>query len=134
MYLNDKEKYTDAKGPFVRSIVRRARDERLHRRRRSDGSSIEASRRSDVDDRVPAIPRRPSSTTLTALAQALSGPADLAESLEAALATVADVLGLETGWVWLLDESGEPRLAAARALAACAYASIPTRCTATATV
>jgi two-component system NarL family sensor kinase len=46
----------------------------------------------------------------------LSGPADLEESLEAALATVADVLGLETGWVWLLDESGEPRLAAARAL------------------
>ena len=54
--------------------------------------------------------------TLTALAQALSGPASLAESLEAALATVADVLGLETGWVWLLDESNEPRLAAARAL------------------
>ena len=55
-------------------------------------------------------------STLTALAQALSGPANLAESLEAALATVADVLGLETGWVWLLDESDEPRLAAARAL------------------
>ena len=54
--------------------------------------------------------------TLTALAQALSGPADLAESLEAALTTVADVLALETGWVWLLDESGEPTLAAARAL------------------
>jgi len=57
-------------------------------------------------------------TTLTALAQALSGAADLTESLEAALATVADVLGLETGWVWLLDESNEPRLAAARALPA----------------
>lgn len=54
--------------------------------------------------------------TLTALAQALSGPADLTQSLEAALATVADVLGLETGWVWLLDESSEPRLAASRAL------------------
>jgi two-component system NarL family sensor kinase len=54
--------------------------------------------------------------TLTALAQALSGPANLTDSLEAALTTVADVLGLETGWVWLLDESGEPRLAAARAL------------------
>src|SRR6476620_1039476 len=56
--------------------------------------------------------------TLTALAQALSGPAGLTQSLEAALATVADVLGLETGWVWLLDESNEPRLAAARALPA----------------
>jgi len=54
--------------------------------------------------------------TLTALAQALSGPADLSQSLEAALATVADVLGLETGWVWLLDDTGEPELAAARAL------------------
>src|SRR5262245_38275276 len=58
----------------------------------------------------------PERTTPTALAQALSGPADLTASLEAALATVADVLGLETGWVWLLDESNEPRLAASRAL------------------
>src|SRR5215213_5151602 len=57
-------------------------------------------------------------TTITALAHALSGPASLAESLDAALATVAEALGLETGWVWLLDEaeSTEPRLAAARAL------------------
>ena len=54
--------------------------------------------------------------TLTALAQALSGPADLSQSLEAALATVSEVLGLETGWVWLLDDTGEPELAAARAL------------------
>ena len=54
---------------------------------------------------------------LTALAQALSRSADLAESLDAALATVAEVLGLETGWVWLLEEDDpEPRLAAARAL------------------
>src|SRR4051812_15369878 len=29
LYLQDKEKYTDAKGPFVRSIVRRAREEGL---------------------------------------------------------------------------------------------------------
>jgi two-component system, NarL family, sensor kinase len=59
----------------------------------------------------------PELTTLTALAQALSRPTSLTESLEAALATVADALGLETGWIWLLDdESDEPRLAAARAL------------------
>src|SRR5688572_22490114 len=54
--------------------------------------------------------------TLTALAHALSGPAALQDSLEAALATVADALGLETGWVWLVDDDGEARLAAARAL------------------
>jgi two-component system NarL family sensor kinase len=65
-------------------------------------------------------PKRASAelATLTALAQALSGPATLEDSLQAALTTVADVLGLETGWVWLLDETGEPRLAASRALPA----------------
>jgi two-component system, NarL family, sensor kinase len=59
----------------------------------------------------------PELTTLTALAQALSRAASLTESLDAALATVAEALGLETGWIWLLDDdSDEPRLAAARAL------------------
>jgi two-component system NarL family sensor kinase len=70
--------------------------------------------RSAAGERTESTPAE--LATLTALAQALSGPADLAESLQAALATVADALGLETGWVWLLDEAGEPRLAAARAL------------------
>jgi two-component system, NarL family, sensor kinase len=61
----------------------------------------------------------PALTTLTALAQALSRPAPLTASLEAALATVAELLGLETGWVWLLDDGvAEPILAAARALPA----------------
>jgi two-component system NarL family sensor kinase len=63
------------------------------------------------------MPTSPELATLTALAQALSRPADLAESLDAALSTVVDALGLETGWIWLLDDdSDEPRLAAARAL------------------
>jgi two-component system NarL family sensor kinase len=57
-------------------------------------------------------------STLTALAQALSGPATLEDSLQAALTTVAEALGLATGWVWLLDNAGEPTLAAARALPA----------------
>jgi two-component system NarL family sensor kinase len=79
-------------------------------------------RRTTTTRETPASPRgaaRPAPTelaTLTALAHALSGPADLTKSLEAALATVAEFLGLETGWVWLLDDSNEPRLAAARAL------------------
>lgn len=65
----------------------------------------------------PAMPPAQDLTVLTKLAQALSQPADLADSLEAALETVTRVLGLETGWVWLLNgENGEPRLAAARAL------------------
>ena len=29
LYIQDKERYTDAKGPFIRSIVRRAREEGL---------------------------------------------------------------------------------------------------------
>jgi two-component system NarL family sensor kinase len=59
----------------------------------------------------------PELTTLTSLAQALSRPANLTDSLDAALATMAEALGLETGWVWLLDDdSDEPLLAAARAL------------------
>ena len=63
------------------------------------------------------MPRTSDLATLTVLAQALSRPGGLAESLDAALATVAEALGLETGWVWLLEEgSDEPRLAAARAL------------------
>ena len=77
-------------------------------------------RRTTRDTTGPAEePRQGASaelSTLTALAHALSGPADLEVSLEAALATVADALGLETAWVWLLDEAGGPRLAAARAL------------------
>lgn len=56
-------------------------------------------------------------TILTTLAQALGKPGPLADALDAALGTVAQVLGLETGWVWLLAEDDpEPRLAAARAL------------------
>lgn len=56
-------------------------------------------------------------TILTSLAQALSRPSDLSEALDAAIGTVTEVLGLETGWVWLLDgENEEPQLAAARAL------------------
>jgi two-component system NarL family sensor kinase len=63
------------------------------------------------------MPASPELTTLTALAQALSRSADLSESLDSALATVAELRGLETGGVWLLDgETEEPRLAAARSL------------------
>jgi two-component system, NarL family, sensor kinase len=54
---------------------------------------------------------------LNALAQALSRSVDLAQVLRVALDTVAELLELETGWAWLLDEAtGESRLAAARNL------------------
>jgi len=55
--------------------------------------------------------------TLNALARALSHSLDLGEVLHTALDKVAELLDLETGWVWLLDEStGASHLAAARNL------------------
>jgi two-component system NarL family sensor kinase len=54
---------------------------------------------------------------LNALAQALTRSVDLEQVLHTALDKVAELLELETGWVWLLDEaSGDARLAATRSL------------------
>src|SRR5207302_230372 len=40
---------------------------------------------------------------LNAVAQALNSSPDVRRALEQTLALVADLLGLRTGWVWLLD-------------------------------
>jgi len=40
---------------------------------------------------------------LNAVAEALNSALDVREALERTLALVTDLLGLETGWVWLLD-------------------------------
>jgi two-component system NarL family sensor kinase len=54
---------------------------------------------------------------LNSIAQALNRSLDLDEALNSALAQVADLLGLHTGWVWLLKEAeGQPYLAAAQNL------------------
>src|SRR5919108_14826 len=53
---------------------------------------------------------------LNQLAQALSHSLDLGQVLQTALDKVAELLQLETGWVWLLDEEGTSHLAAARNL------------------
>jgi two-component system NarL family sensor kinase len=54
---------------------------------------------------------------LNTIAQALNHSMSLDAALETTLAQVADLLALETGWIWLLDEStGESYLAAARNL------------------
>jgi two-component system NarL family sensor kinase len=54
---------------------------------------------------------------LNSIAQALNRSLDLDEALNNALAQVADLLELHTGWVWLLKEGdGEPYLAAAQNL------------------
>jgi two-component system NarL family sensor kinase len=54
---------------------------------------------------------------LNSTAQALNRSLDLDEALNNALAQVADLLELHTGWVWLLKEAeGQPYLAAAQNL------------------
>ena len=54
---------------------------------------------------------------LNSIAQALNREVDLRRALESALAQVAELLDLRTGWVWLLrEDNGEPYLAAAQNL------------------
>src|SRR6478672_5460909 len=54
---------------------------------------------------------------LNALARDLSHSLDLERVLDTALRTVAELLGLEAGWVWLVDDvTGEPHLGATRNL------------------
>ncbi len=53
---------------------------------------------------------------LNTIAQALNRSVDLDEAVQTALAQVADLLDLQTGWVWLLRENGESYLAAAQSL------------------
>jgi two-component system, NarL family, sensor kinase len=54
---------------------------------------------------------------LNAIAEALNRSVDLDQALTAALAQVAELLGLQTGWIWLLNETtGETYLAAAQNL------------------
>jgi two-component system NarL family sensor kinase len=54
---------------------------------------------------------------LNTIAQALNRSVDLDEAVQTALAQVADLLDLQTGWVWLLrEEVGDSYLAAAQNL------------------
>lgn len=54
---------------------------------------------------------------LNVIAEALNREVDLQRALAVGLAQVADLLDLQTGWVWLLNETtGEPYLAAAQNL------------------
>jgi two-component system NarL family sensor kinase len=49
---------------------------------------------------------------LNTIAADLNRELDLRRALETTLRHVADLCGLRTGWVWLLDSAGEPGLAA----------------------
>src|SRR5919206_719255 len=53
---------------------------------------------------------------LYTIAGHLNRKIDVHEALQEVLAQVTKLLGLQTGWVWLLNEQGKPYLAAAQAL------------------
>lgn len=53
---------------------------------------------------------------LYAIAGHLNRKIDVHEALQSVLAQVTKLLGMQTGWVWLLDMEGEPYLAAAQSL------------------
>jgi len=55
-------------------------------------------------------------TVLYAIASQLNRKVDVREGLQEVLAQVTRLFGLQTGWVWLLNEDGESYLAAAQAL------------------
>ncbi len=61
----------------------------------------------DHGDASPLARRSQELAILNAIAAALNGTLDLDEALGTALALVAELLGLETGWVFLLDEETE---------------------------
>lgn len=70
-------------------------------------------------DKKPARMTNPQAelAILNAIAQALNRTVDLDEALQTTLGHVAQLFGLHTGWVWLLDErTGESYLAARRNL------------------
>src|SRR5437868_4163083 len=46
----------------------------------------------------------------------LNHKVDVQEALQEVLARVTELLGMQTGWLWLLNEQGEPYLAASQAL------------------
>ncbi|MBK8900592.1 MAG: GAF domain-containing sensor histidine kinase [Anaerolineaceae bacterium] len=69
----------------------------------------------DNDERLRR--RNAELSILNSMAQALNRSVDLGQALQATLAQVADLLDLQTGWVWLLrEDDGQSYLAAAQNL------------------
>ena len=72
----------------------------------------------DIGSQAEQLHRRNRELTiLNAIAQALNREVNLGQALHTALAHVAELLGLHTGWVWLLsDKTAESYLAASQNL------------------
>lgn len=71
----------------------------------------------DLSDTEKLRQRNRDLSILNDIARALNQSVDLDEALQTTLARVAELLGLHTGWVWLLnEENGQSYLAAAKDL------------------
>ena len=65
-----------------------------------------------MDDAEALVRRNRELSILNTIAADLNREVDLGRALEITLGRVAELCGLRTGWVWLLDEAGEASLAA----------------------
>lgn len=65
-----------------------------------------------MDDAQALVRRNRELSILNTIAADLNRELDLGRALETTLRHVVELCGLRTGWVWLLDEAGEARLAA----------------------
>jgi two-component system NarL family sensor kinase len=70
----------------------------------------------DQQDTAPLLEKNRNLAILYSIAGYLNHTVDVHEALQEVLARVTELLDLQTGWVWLLDDEGEPQLAAAQAL------------------
>src|SRR5436190_8752647 len=76
---------------------------------------------------VALLRRNQELSILNQIAEALNRAVDLHEALDAALRLVADLLGLHSGWVWLLDETTHEATVAATLNLPASLANYPGR-------
>lgn len=77
---------------------------------------VDALARSDHQESDSLLRTNRDLAILYAIAGDLNRKVDVHEALQEVLAQVTKLLGLQTGWVWLLDEKDTPYLAAAQSL------------------
>lgn len=76
----------------------------------------QAANLSQAEEASPLLHGNRDLNVLYAIASHLNRKVDVREGLQEVLVQVTRLFGLQTGWVWLLNENGRPYLAAAQAL------------------
>lgn len=80
------------------------------------GTATSQPEQAEHPEAAPLLRRNRDLAILYAIAGHLNRKVDVHEALQEVLAQVTKLLGLRTGWVWLLDEQDRPYLAAAQSL------------------